>query len=56
MTSMETGVEDFLFAHGHERDWKSVTYNVINSYADIEKFLSKNPVEKDGVVGLGIKK
>lgn len=55
-TSMETGIEDFLFAHVHERDWKSVTYNVINSYADIEKFLSKNPVEKDGVVGLGIKK
>ncbi len=55
-TSMETGVEDFLFAHGHEKDWKTVTYNVINSYADIEKYLKKNPIGKDQVIGLGIKK
>ncbi len=55
-TSMETGIEDFLFAHGHDRDWKSVTYNVINSYADIEKYLKKNPLKKDEVIGLGIKK
>lgn len=54
--SMETGVEDFLFAHGHERDWKSVTYKVINSYADIEKYLKKNPLGKNDVIGLGIKK
>ncbi len=55
-TSMETGIEDFLFAHGHDRDWKSVTYSVINSYADIEKYLKKNPIKKDEVIGLGIKK
>lgn len=55
-TSMETGVEDFLFAHGHARDWKTVTYTVINSYADIEKILKKNPLKNDEVIGLGIKK
>lgn len=55
-TTMETGVEDFLFAHGHDRDWKTVTYHVINSYADIEKFLKKNPLHDDEVVGLGILK
>lgn len=55
-TSMETGIEDFLFAHGHDRDWKTVTYNVINSYADIEKYLKKNPLKTDEVIGLGIKK
>lgn len=54
--SMETGVEDFLFAHGKDADWKSVSYSVINSYTDIEKFLNKNKLGNDEVVGLGIKR
>lgn len=53
---MEMGVEDFLFAHGHDRNWKSVTYTVIDSYADIEKYLKKNPLKAGGVTGFGIKK
>lgn len=54
--TMEMGVEDFLFAHGHDRDWKSVTYTVIDSYADIEKYLKKNPLKAGEVTGFGIKK
>ena len=54
--TMEMGVEDFLFAHGHDRNWKSVTYTVIDSYADIEKYLKKNPLKAGGVTGFGIKK
>lgn len=54
--SMETGVEDFLYAHGKEKDWKSVKYNVIKNYSDIEKYLNKNPLNVDEVIGLGIEK
>lgn len=54
--AMETGIEDFLFAHGQQRDWKSVTYKVIHSYADIEKYLKKNPLQKNSSIGLGILK
>lgn len=54
--SMEQGIEDFLFAHGKEKDWKSVSYNVIGSYTDIEKFLNKNKLSNGEAVGLGIKR
>ena len=54
--SMETGIEDFLYAHGKEKDWKSVPYYVIDSYTDIEKELGKHSLKPQEVLGLGILK
>ena len=54
--SMETGIEDFLYAHGKEKDWKSVPYYVIDSYTDIEKELEKHSLKPQEVLGLGILK
>ena len=52
----ETGVEDFLYAHGHERDWKSIDYNVIRSYPEIEAWFKKNELAKGDAVSFGIRK
>ena len=54
--SMETGIEDFLFAHGKQKDWKTVPYFVIDSYTDIEKALREHPMKPGDVLGLGILK
>lgn len=54
--TMETGVEDFLFAHGKERKWNSVEYHVIDSFGDIDEYEEKNPLKNGEVIGFGIKK
>lgn len=52
--TMETGVEDFLFAHGMEKDWRSIPYYRIHDYTDIEPFMAENPIEKGTAVAFGI--
>lgn len=54
--TMEMGVEDFLYAHGKEKNWKTVTYHVIESYPEIEFFLKSHPLENGKTVGFGLKK
>jgi len=51
-----TGIEDFLYAHGLERDWKSIDYVVIRSYPDIEKYFETNTLDKGSAIGFGIRK
>ena len=53
---MQTGVEDFLYAHGKEKNWKTVEYRVIDNYTEIEKNLIENPISNGEVRGFGIKK
>lgn len=53
--NMETGIEDFLYAHGMERDWHSIEYHVIQSYPEIESYLVHHPIQKNSVIGFGIK-
>lgn len=50
----ETGVEDFLYANGAGASWKSVDYNVVNSFSEIEDFCKKNPIQKGSAAAFGI--
>ena len=52
----ETGVEDFLYAHGMERDWRTVDYHVIKSYPEIEQYFAKNRLEAGKTIAFGIRK
>lgn len=54
--SMETGVEDFLYAHGKTKDWKTVSYHVIEEWPDMEKYIKDHPIKNGEVIGFGIKK
>ena len=51
-----TGVEDFLYAHGLERNWKSVEYHVVNSFMDMDAWCGKNRIEKGTAVAFGIRR
>ena len=52
----ETGVEDFLYAHGLEHDWRSIDYMVIRNYQDIEAWFRENELGLGRAVAFGIKK
>ena len=52
--TMETGIEDFLFAHGMEKNWRTIDYYKIHDYTDIEPFVVAKPIEKGMVVAFGI--
>lgn len=52
--SMETGVEDFLYANGLTRDWKSVDYYVIPDFTALEPYLEEHPLEDGGCIAFGI--
>ena len=55
-TAAETGVEDFLYAHGLERDWKTIDYIVIKNYQEIEDYCAKNKIEPGCAIAFGIRK
>ena len=42
----ETGVEDFLYAHNAGTSWKSLDYNVITTFSEMETFCRRNPIKK----------
>ena len=52
----ETGVEDFLYAHGLEHDWRSIDYINVNNYQDIETYCKENKLAKGHAIAFGIKK
>jgi len=41
----ETAVEDFLYAHGLKRSWRSVPYVEVDSYPEMEKIFAQKPME-----------
>lgn len=53
---LETGIEDFLYAHGKEKNWHSIEYRVINDYTEIESNLIEDPIKNNEVRAYGIKK
>lgn len=52
--TMETGIADFLFAHGAGKDVHTVSYYKIQNYMDIEPLVFSRPIEKGEVVAFGI--
>ncbi len=52
----ETGIEDFCYAHGLERDWRSLDYYVVDNYREISDFVRKNPLKKGEVAAFGIRR
>ena len=52
--TMEIGIEDFLFAHGMEKNWRTIDYYKIHDYTDIEPFVAAKPIKKGMVVAFGI--
>ena len=54
--TMETGIEDFMCAHGFEKNWKDINYHTVNNYSDIESYVKKHPIEKDQIVGFAQKR
>ncbi len=54
--SMCTGVEDFLYAHGKLKDWKSVEYHTVNDYQEIERYVKSHPIKAGQAIGFGIRK
>ena len=53
---METAVEDFMYAHGLERNWRSIDYTLINNFTDITNALIDSPVKKGEVKAFAMKK
>ncbi len=53
--SAEDGVEDFCYAHGLEKNWKSLDYHVVNSYADISAFMKNHSLKNGEVAAFGIR-
>ncbi len=54
MPSAEAGVEAFMHTYGIEGNWKSLGYQVIKSYPDIDKYVSANELEMKKFVVFGI--
>lgn len=50
----ETGIDDFLYANGAGTSWRSVDYNVVNSFSEIEEFCKKNPIQNGQTAAFGI--
>ena len=53
---MTTAVEDFMYAHGLERNWRSIDYILINNYTDITDSLLDSPVKVGEVKAFVMKK
>ena len=54
--SAATGVEDFLYSHGLERDWKSIDFVVVSGYPMMEEYLNTHPLDKGCAIAFGILK
>ncbi|MBR4454949.1 MAG: hypothetical protein IKS32_01850 [Solobacterium sp.] len=50
------GVEDFLCVHNLEKNWKSIDYHVVKSFAEMEDYVKKNPIPEGQAVAFGIRK
>ena len=55
-TDMETAVEDFMYAHGLERNWRSIDYILIDNFTDITDALLDSPIKKGEVKAFAMKK
>lgn len=55
-SEMSTAVDDFLFSHGVDNDWKSIEYTLVDNFTDIPKELAKNPIKIGEVKAYAIKK
>ena len=51
----ETGIEDFLYGNGLEKDWKSISYVAVKSYPEIEEYLQEHPLETCTAIAFGMK-
>ena len=51
----ETGIEDFLYGNGLDRDWKSIPYVSVQSYPEIEEYLQEYPLETCTAIAFGMK-
>lgn len=54
--SMQVAIEDFLFAHGLDRDFKTVTYHVIDNYMQLSEYVLNNEIACNEVLAFGILK
>ena len=54
LPSAEAGIESFMNTYGIEGDWKSLSYHVIKSYPDIDRYVEENEPEMKELVVFGI--
>ena len=54
MPSAEAGVETFMNTYGIKGNWKSLGYQVIKSYPDLDKYVSEHELEMKKLVVFGI--
>jgi hypothetical protein len=53
--NIQTGIEDFLYAHGREKDWRTVEYHIIEDYTEIDPYLRKHPLKAGQATAFGIR-
>ncbi len=54
--SAADGVEDFCYAHGLEKSWKSLDYHVVDRYSDISSYMKNHSLENGEVTAFGIRR
>ncbi len=55
-TDNQIAVEDFLYSHGHNRDWKSIAYRSVENYSEIDEDFAKEELNPGEVIGYAILK
>lgn len=55
-SEMTIAVEDFMYSHGLERNWRSITYTLIDNYVDISKAIKNDPIKVGEVKAYAMKK
>ncbi len=55
-SEMTTAVEDFMYSHGLERNWRTITYTLIENYVDISKAIKDDPIKVGEVKAYAMRK
>ena len=55
-TDNQIAVEDFLYAHGHNRDWKSIAYRSVEDYAQMNEDFAEEKLNPGEVIGYAMLK
>ncbi len=55
-SEMTTAVEDFMYSHGLQRNWRTITYTLIENYVDISKAIKDDPIKVGEVKAYAMRK
>ncbi len=55
-SEMTTAVEDFMYSHGLEKNWRSIQYTLIDNYTDISKAIKSDPIKVGEVKAYAMRK